>query len=76
MLYTIILVLGIANGLILAKLCKEEIGKWRKKLWIMNGVCLILGILVFILNFEYKIPVAVGLGFIVVNDLTVIFRSY
>ncbi len=75
-LYLILLVLGFPIGLLLAKVCKEEIKNWRKRLLIISGISFILSMVISFLNFEYKIPVIVALFFIIITDLTILWKSY
>lgn len=75
MFYLIILAIGFPAGLILAKMCKDEIKSWRKRLLIICGISLILGIIIFFTYFEYKIPVIITLSFIIITDLTIYWKS-
>lgn len=75
-LYLLILIAGIPAGLMLGKLCKEEIKNWRRIFWIISGVCFILSIFIWLFNFEYKIPVALSFLFIIIVDCTVIWASH
>ena len=74
--YMLILLAGLLAGLILAKLCKDEIKSWRKRLMRISGICLILAVVTFFINFEYKIPVIISLIFVIITDLTIVWRSY
>ena len=76
LLYLIILILGFVAGLILAKLCKEEIKNWRKRFWIISFVCLVIGIFVLFINFDYKLPIIIALVFMIITSLTLIWKSY
>ena len=71
LLYLLVLILGFPTGLLLAKICKDEIKAWKKTLFIMSGVSLILIVVVAFLNFTYKIPVIISLFFIIITCLTV-----
>jgi len=76
LLYLIILGLGIPAGLILSKLCPDEIKKWRGRLKIMIFFCVILILLVFVLSsFAYKVPTILSLLFIIIINLTIILRT-
>ena len=55
LIYLIIILLGIPAGLFLAKICKEEIKNWRKRLKILIAGCFVVIVAVFFLDFEYKI---------------------
>ncbi len=73
--YILLLILGIPVGLLLARLCKEEIKSWKKRLFVMLFVCLILIVLVAFLSFEYKIPVIISLFFVVVTCLIIVWKA-
>ncbi len=75
-LYLILLVLGFPVGLLLAKFCKEEIKNWRKRLLITSIISFVLTLILSFLDFQYKIPVIVALFFIIITDLTVLWKSY
>lgn len=73
--YLLILLIGIPVGLVLVKLCRDEVGSWRFRFKLMIGVCFgIIGVVAFS-NFEFKIPVIVSLLFVVVVGLVVVRRG-
>ena len=75
----LILVIGFPVGLILAKMCKDEIKSWRKRLIIISIICLIGAIVTsFIpyLIFKYKLPVIIALFFIIITCLTIVWKSH
>jgi len=74
-LYVIVIILGIPTGYLLAYLCKEEVGVWRKRLTSIAIIAIVLGIIMFFINFQYKIPISVTMGFIAVFCLTIVFRK-
>ncbi|MEK6859904.1 MAG: hypothetical protein AABX54_03750 [Nanoarchaeota archaeon] len=74
--YIIILILGFPIGILLAKMCKDEIKSWRKRLKIISAVCFFLGLIIVFIDFEYKIPVIVTLFFIIITNLTIVWKSY
>ena len=77
--YLLLLIAGFPVGLFLAKLCKEEIKAWRKRLVIISIVCLILIIVISFISIElylYKIPSIVSLFFIIIVCLTIVWKSY
>jgi accessory gene regulator protein AgrB len=76
LLYIILLILGFPSGLYLAKICKEEIKKWRKRMILISVVCFILSIVMLISGFEYKLAFAIGLLFIVITFLTIVWKSH
>jgi len=78
-IYIIILILGFPAGLILAKMCKDEIKAWRKRLKIISVICLIIAIIVSFLSstiFIYKLPVIIALFFMIITCLTIVWKSY
>jgi len=79
LIYLLILIAGFPAGLILAKMCKDEIKQWRKRLVIISVICLILAIGVSFLPsliFYYKLPVIIGLFFIIITSLTIVWKSH
>ncbi len=76
LLYLVLLILGFPIGLILAKVCREEIKNWRKRLLIISGISFLISIIIFFFKFDYKVPVIVALFFIIITDLTVLWKSY
>jgi len=74
--YILLLASGFPAGLILARLCKEEIRNWKKRLLIISAICLILAVIISFIDFMYKIPVIIALIFIIITDLTLIWRSH
>ena len=75
LLYLILLISGVLVGIILLKLCKDEIKNWKKRLFIISVICFILIIGLFFINFLYKIPSIIGLFFIIIVCLTIIWKS-
>lgn len=73
--YLLLLLAGFPAGLLLAKLCKDEIKKWRKRLFIISAILLISIIVVSFLNFEYKFPVIISLFFVIIVCLTIVWKS-
>jgi hypothetical protein len=79
LLYLLILVLGFPAGLVLAKMCSDEIKAWRKRLIIISSICLILAVIISLLPsviYSYKIPAIVGLFFIIITSLTIVWKTY
>jgi len=77
--YLILLLLGFPVGLLLSKLCKEEIKAWRKRLFIISAISLVLavGVSFIPLNiFIYKFPVIITLFFIIIVCLTIVWKSH
>ena len=79
LLYLLLLIAGFPVGLFLAKLCKEEIKAWRKRLFIISIVCLLLSIIISFISitlYVYKLPTIVSLFFIIITCLTIIWKSH
>jgi hypothetical protein len=73
--YLLLLIVGFPIGLILAKLCREEIKAWRKRLFIISVLAFILIIVMIFVNFLYKLPIIITLFFIIIICLTIIWKS-
>ena len=76
LLYLALLLIGFPLGLFLAKLCKEEIKNWRVRLFAMSVAALVLAVVVSFFRFEYKVPVIMALFFMIITDLTIIWKSH
>lgn len=77
LIYIAILIAGIPAGLVLFKMCSDEIKAWKKRLFIISIVCLVLGFLVWLIpGFDYKIPSDITLGFVIIMNMTIILRKY
>jgi len=74
-LYFAIVILGIPAGLLISKLCKDEIKSWRKRLISMGIISLVGGVVVFFTSFEYKIPVVISLFFIIIFCFVIILKN-
>jgi len=76
--YLLILVFGFFVGIFLSKICRDEIIVWRKRLLIMSVISFVLIVVVFLIPshiYEYKLPTIITLFFIIVVDLTVVWKS-
>jgi len=73
--YLLLLLVGFPVGLLLAKICKDEIKAWKKTLFIISGIFLLLIIVISFLNFTYKLPVMISLFFIIITCLTISWKS-
>ncbi len=73
--YLLLLLAGFPTGLLLAKLCKEELKQWRKRLLVMSIISTIFILLLSFLKFEYKFPATISLFFIIIVCLTIIWKS-
>ncbi len=77
--YLILLILGFPVGILLSKLCKDEIKNWRKRLM---GICLIAFLAIIFMVFipakfyPYKTPAIISLFFIIIICLIIIWKSY
>jgi len=76
LLYLLLLIVGFPTGLFLAKLCKEEINNWRRRLFIFSVICLVGVVAVAFTNFLYKIPIIISLFFIIIVFLTINWKGY
>jgi hypothetical protein len=78
LLYLILLFFSIPFGLFLARLCKEEIKNWKKRLIIFSVFCLIFAFIIFFIPtaiYLYKLPTIIGLFFMIIVFLTIIWKS-
>jgi len=75
-LYLSVLAIGIPVGLFLSSLCSEEIRNWRMRLLLITGVSLASVIGILFTSYEYKMPVIIGLLFIIVTNFTIFKKSY
>lgn len=79
LIYLLVLLAGFPAGLILARMCNDEIKAWRKTLVIISVICLILAIAISFLPltiFQYKLPVIIALFFIIITSLTIVWKSH
>lgn len=74
--YLLLLLIGFPAGLLLAHLCKDEIKAWKKRLFIMSCISLLLIVVISFLNFEYKLPVIITLFFIIIVCLTIVWKGH
>ena len=72
-LYILIVILGFPIGLLLKKLCKDEINLWGKRFLVMSIIALILIIILLFISFQYKLPSIIALLFIIITSLTIKF---
>jgi xanthine/uracil permease len=66
LLYLLIILAGIPVGSYLAKLCKEEIKNWKKRLIAIIILCFIFSIFIFFSPFTYRISIIVALLFTII----------
>lgn len=77
--YLLLLLAGFPTGLILARLCREEIKNWRKRLFVISIISLIIEVGVSFIpfnSFTYKFPVIISLFFIIITCLIIVWKSY
>ena len=74
-LYVVIVLAGIPFGIFLDKLCKDESGNWNQRFKIISAISLVLIFLVWLLKFEYRIPVTVGLSFVILTSRTIALKN-
>jgi hypothetical protein len=71
-LYLLVLLIGVPVGILLIKLCSDEIKNWKFRLKIMSLISIILSMGLVLSDFEFKIPSIIGLLFIVVVNLVIV----
>jgi hypothetical protein len=74
--YLVILFAGFPAGLILAKLCSDEVKNWRVRFFLLSVLCFILILILSFIKFEYKLPSIISLLFIIITSLTITWRGY
>ena len=76
--YLLLLIAGFPIGLFLAKLCKDEIKAWKKRLFIIAIISLVFAVRISFISFSvylYKLPTIISLFFIIIVCLTIIWKS-
>jgi hypothetical protein len=79
LIYILILIAGFPAGLILSKMCDDEIKAWTKRLIIISAFCLLFAVWTAFLPyivFMFKVPVIVSLFFIIITSLTIVWKSH
>ena len=77
--FILLLLTGFLVGYILSHLCSDEIRAWKKRLIIITIICFILAVSISpipLISFNYKFPATITLFFIIIVNLTIIWRSY
>jgi len=74
--YILILLAGFPVGFYLSSICKDEIKNWRGRFLALSIVALIVAVGMSFTGFEYKFPGIMGLFFMIISCLTVIYKSY
>jgi len=73
--YIITLLLAMPFALLLAKFCRDELKDWKYRFKIISLVSTLSAIAIHFSNLEYKIPIIVGLLFIMVTLVTLIHKT-
>jgi hypothetical protein len=70
--YLIVILLGIPTGLILKRLCSDEIKNWKSR--IKTGILAVIILILFLLfaDFEYRVPIIVSLSFFIVSNIVIL----
>ena len=76
LLYILILFAGFPSAIYLSKICYDEIAKWRLRFFLITITCLIIVIILSFTDFYYKTPAVIGLFYIMIMNLTIIWRIY
>jgi len=76
LLYLILLIIAFPSGIYLAKICKDEIKKWRGRMVLISAFCFTISVLLLIFNIEGKLPLIVALFFTIITLLTIVWKSY
>lgn len=76
LLYLVLLALAFPSGIYLAKVCREEIVKWRKRMITLAGACFFIGIGLLLSNFRYRFAYFIGLVFVMLTFLIIVWKSY
>jgi hypothetical protein len=71
LLYVLILLAGFPTGYFLAKLCSDEIKKWKGRLTAIMVASFIIAIGISFTTFEYKIPIIITLFFTIIVCLKI-----
>ena len=67
--------MGFVNGLVLARLCREEIKKWKRNFLMIAVISALLSIGAYFTSFAYKMPILMALLFICITSLTIVFKA-
>jgi len=74
--YILILLAGFPTGLVLERLCIEEIKNWRTRFLGVSIICFILTLVVSFTNLTYKLPYIISLWFMTITSLTLVWKGY
>ncbi len=70
----IIIFLAIPSGIFLSKICSDELHSWKNRLKIIAIFSTILLAGIFLIDFNYKIPIIVSLSFLIILTSTILYR--
>jgi len=74
-LYLLITLAAIPTGIILSSICKEEIQTWKRRFTYIIIISLVLIPVIYVADFQYKIPIIVTLIFTIITLMTVTYRT-
>lgn len=74
-IYILIILAGIPNGLLLAKLCKDELKAWKNRFTYIAIISLASIIIIYFSSLELKIPIIIALFFMITTSLTIIKKA-
>ncbi len=57
-------------------LCKDEIRGWRKRLNVISLISLILAIVMFFTEFEFKVPIIITCFFVIIMNFTIVYSIF
>ncbi|MBR9706518.1 hypothetical protein GOV14_05765 [Candidatus Pacearchaeota archaeon] len=77
-IYLLILIAGFPVGMILSRMCFDEVKAWRGRLVLVTIICLIIAFIISTTKFsyDYSFEATIALLFIGITSLTIIWRSY
>jgi len=76
LLYVLLLLAGFPAGIALAKLCKDELKKWKNRFIIIAGISLLLALSISFSNFEFKLAIIMTSFFMVITSITIVWKSH
>jgi len=74
-IYILLLLSAFPIGIILKRLCKDEIESWQFRFKIISLTSLLISLVVLYYDFEYKIPVMLSLFFISVTMIFLVWKN-
>jgi len=73
--YLVIIAVAIPLGLFLKKICRDEIGNWKKRFTHLTLLSLLIATLILFSSIEYKQPLITTLLFIVLLLQTINYKK-